>query len=121
MTASTEQSMAGAPSGSSLGASPIVAAMMAGGTAYAWAEAIIRYLATNTPVGGWYMLYAARDGDIVAMWLTAIVAGLAVFTLAYLVFRKKSSVGSLRMWTIILAVSLILAPLIGEIGTPIGI
>lgn len=104
-----------------LGAGPLVAAMMAGGTAYAWAEAIIRYLATNTSVGSWYMVYAARDGDIIAMWLTTIVAGLIVFALTYVIFKKRSRVGSLRMWTVILALTLIIAPMIGEIGTPIGI
>lgn len=104
-----------------MGASPLVAAMMIGGTAYAWAEAIIRYLATNTSLGAWYVIFPARDGDIVAMWVTAIVAGLVFFAASYVIFRNKSRVGSLRMWTVILAVSLIVAPLIGEIGTPMGI
>ena len=104
-----------------LGASPVVAAMMAGGIAYSWAEAVIRYLATNTSLGSWYMVSPVRDGDIIAMWLTEIVAGLVVFELTYLVTRKKASVGSLRMWTVIFAITLIIAPLIGEIGTPIGI
>ena len=94
---------------------------MAGGTAYAWAEAIIRYLGTNTSLGNWYFVFPARDGDIVAMWLTAMVAGLVVFAASYLVFRRRASIGSLRMWTVILAISLIIAPLVGEIGTPIGI
>ncbi|MDE1853407.1 MAG: hypothetical protein KGI38_06635 [Thaumarchaeota archaeon] len=43
-----------------------------------------------------------------------MVAGLVVFAASYLIFRKKSNVGSLRMWTVILEVSLILAPLIGD-------
>lgn len=109
------------PSGPPLGAGPLVAAMMAGGVAYSWAEAAIRYLATNTPLGIWYFAFPARDGDIVAMWLTAVIAGLAVFAVSYLVLRKKPAAGSLRMWTVIFALTLILAPLIGEIGTPMGI
>lgn len=71
--------------------------------------------------GDWYFIFPAKDGDIVAMWLTEIVAGLVVFAAAHGIFRRRPQVGSLRMWSIIFATTLIIAPLIGEIGTPIGI
>jgi hypothetical protein len=37
------------------------------------------------------------------------------------VWRGRDHVGTLLMWTIVLIVSAIAAPLIGEYGTPFGI
>ena len=105
----------------SFGASPVVAATYAAGIAYMWGEAAIRFLATNTALGGWYFLYPMRTGDVAAIWLTGIIASLVVFVVAYALFKGKTRVGSLWVWTAILVISTIIAPLIGEIGTPIGI
>ncbi len=56
------------------------------------------------------------------MWLTISVVALLVFVvLSRIVFRGRSQVGTLKLWTIALIVSAIVVPLIGEIGTPIGI
>lgn len=104
-----------------MGATPPIAATFAAGTAYMWAEAVIRALATNTTLGGWYFIYPERTGDVVAIWVTAVVASLVVFLLSYALFRGKPRVGSLRLWTAIFTISVILAPLVGELGTPIGI
>ncbi len=48
------------------------------------------------------------------MWLT--MRGVAV-----LVFWGRARLGSIWFWTTLLIISAIAAPLIGEIGTPIGI
>jgi hypothetical protein len=37
------------------------------------------------------------------------------------VFRRRTRLGSITFWTVLLLISAIVAPLIGEIGTPIGI
>jgi membrane protease YdiL (CAAX protease family) len=69
-----------------------------------------------------WMLWQGRVGDIAAMWLTiAGVATVVVFPLGYLFFRGRPQRDSITFWTVLLIVSAIIAPLIGEIGTPIGI
>ncbi len=109
------------PKGSSAGATPLVAAAYVGVIAYLWTEAIVRYLATNTAYLANLVLWNARDGDIAAMWLTMAVVAFVVFLLAFVVLRRRTSVGTLPLWTLVLVVSAVIAPLIGEIGTPIGI
>ncbi len=105
----------------SLRATPLIAAAYVAALAYVWMEAFLRYFATNTTLLANLVLFNARDGDIAAMWLTMGVVAAVAFGIAFLAFRRKASVGSLTLWTVLLTVSAILAPLIGEIGTPIGI
>lgn len=107
-------------------ATPLVAAAYVGSLTGIWAEAIIRLIFTYFPnVPNVYNLWpntaGGRDGDIAAMWVTMLVLVAASFVLAHYLFRGHASVGLVRTWTIILIVSAIIAPLIGEIGTPIGI
>ena len=104
-------------------ASPSVAAAFAAGIVYVWGEAIFRLIFTFFPdVPATYTLWSGRAGDIAAMWLTISVVAVVVFAvLSRLVWRGHDHVGSLRMWTIVLIVSAIAAPLIGEYGTPFGI
>ena len=104
-------------------ASPSVAAAFAAGIVYVWGEAIFRLIFTFFPdVPATYTLWSGRAGDIAAMWLTISVVAVVVFAvLSRLVWRGRDHVGSLRMWTIVLIVSAIAAPLIGEYGTPFGI
>ena len=104
-------------------ASPSVAAAFAAGIVYVWGEAIFRLIFTFFPdVPATYALWSGRAGDIAAMWLTISVVAFVVFAvLSRLVWRGRDHVGSLRMWTIVLIVSAIAAPLIGEYGTPFGI
>ncbi len=102
--------------------SPVVAAAFAAGIVYMWGEAIFRLIFTYTSLPDTYSLWPGRAGDIAAMWLTiSVVAIVLYFVLARLVFRGRTQVGTLKFWTIALIVSAIAAPLIGEIGTPIGI
>ncbi len=102
---------------------PLVAAGFLGGIVYMWVEAIFRLLFTNNPdFNAVWVLWQARVGDIAAMWLTMWVVSLIVFfVFGFLFFRGRARVGSIRFWTILLIISAIVAPLIGEIGTPIGI
>ena len=104
-------------------ASPSVAATLAAGIVYVWGEAIFRLIFTFFPdVPATYSLWSGRAGDIAAMWLTISVVAVVVFAvLSRLVWRGRDHVGSVRMWTIVLIVSAIAAPLIGEYGTPFGI
>ncbi len=111
-----------AVSGGSFGASPVVAAALIAGTVYMWLEAVYRILSTYGILPAWYQAYNLRTGDIAAMWISESLISLVVYVvLAYVVFRGKERVGTLRLWTTILLISVIVAPLIGEIGTPIGI
>jgi FtsH-binding integral membrane protein len=103
------------------GAPPAAAAAYVFGIAYLWTEAILRYLMTNTSLGTWFMLYSTRTGDVVAIAVTEGVVGILVAALAYVLMRKRARVGSITIWTAVLIVSAIIAPLIGEIGTPFGI
>ena len=103
------------------GAAPRVAAAFVAGIVYMWAEALFRLVFTFTSLPNVYQLYNARTGDIAAMWLTMSVVSLLVFFVLSARWRGRSQVGSILVWTIWLIVSAIVAPLIGEIGTPIGI
>ena len=107
----------------SVGASPLAAAGFLAGIVYLWVEALFRLLFTfNANFNAAYVLWQARVGDIAAMWLTMLVVSvLAFFVFGFLVFRGRARVGSIWFWTILLIISAIVAPLIGEIGTPIGI
>ncbi len=105
----------------SVRATPLIAAAYVAALAYVWMEAFLRYFATNTTLLANLVLFNARDGDIAAMWLTMGIVAAVAFGIAFLAFRRKASVGSLTLWTVLLIVSAIVAPLIGEIGTPIGI
>jgi hypothetical protein len=105
----------------SRGASPTAAAGYLAATVYMWLEAVIRLLLTNTTVLSNFMLWNGRVGDIAAMWLTMGVISIIIFFLAAYGFKGRPSVGSISFWTAILVISIVLAPLIGEIGTPIGV
>lgn len=99
-----------------------VAAVFIAGSVYMWLEAAFRLLGTYTSLPTVYRLWQPRDGYITAMWLTTALVSLAsYFVLSYGVFRGRKRVGSITMWTALLIVSAIAAPLIGEIGTPFGI
>ncbi len=107
----------------SVGAAPLVAAGFLAGIVYMWVEALFRLLFTNNAnFDAVYVLWQARVGDIAAMWLTMWGVSLVVFfVFGFLFFRGRARVGSIWFWTILLIISAIVAPLIGEIGTPIGI
>ena len=55
------------------------------------------------------------------MWLAMIVIGLVAYFVLAAVWRKRTSVGTIPVWTIVLIVSAIIAPLIGEWGQSVGI
>ncbi len=107
----------------SVGATPLAAAGFLAGIVYMWVEALFRLLFTyNANFDAAYVLWQARVGDIAAMWLTMGGVAVVVFLVfGLLVFRGRARVGSIWVWTILLLISAIVAPLIGEIGTPIGI
>ncbi len=107
----------------SVGATPLAAAGFLAGIVYLWVEALFRLVFTyNANFDAAYVLWQARVGDIAAMWLTMwVVSVLVFFVFGFLVFRGRARVGSIWFWTILLIISAIVAPLIGEIGTPIGI
>jgi hypothetical protein len=102
------------------GAPPKAAAGYAAGVAYLWGEALFRYLWTNTYLGSWY-LYSQRTGDVSYIWLLSVIVSILGFVLVYGLFRRRERVGSITLWTAILVVSAIIAPLVGELGTPFGI
>lgn len=102
------------------GAPPGVAAGYAAGVFYVWGEGVLRYLWTNTSLGNFY-LYPFRTGDVSAIWLFSVAISLIGFFLVYLPFRKRERLGSITVWTIVLVVSAIVAPIFGETGTPFGI
>ena len=102
-------------------ASPKVAATFAAGTAYMWFLALFRLIGTYTTYWNTYPLYNASGGDAAGMWLyTSVIAVALYLLLAYGVFRRRSQVGTLRIWTVVFAVSVIVAPLVGEIGVPLS-
>ena len=102
------------------GASPKAAAAFAACTIYLWAEAIIRIWFSK---GGdaQLRLWTERAGDIAGMWLAMVVIGLVAYFVLAAVWRKRPAVGTLPVWTIVLIVSAIIAPLIGEWGQSLGI
>jgi hypothetical protein len=105
------------------GVSPVVAAAFLAGVVYMWGEAVFRLAFTfNANFDAFWVLWQGRVGDIAAMWLTISGVALVVFfVFGYLFFRGRQALGSITFWTILLIASAIIAPLIGEIGTPIGI
>jgi hypothetical protein len=106
-----------------LAASPLVAAAFAAGIVYLWLETGFRLAFTYSPnFDAFWVLWNGRVGDIAAMWLTISGVSLVVFfVLGFWVFRGRSRVGTIPWWTVALIISAIAAPLIGEIGTPIGV
>jgi len=102
------------------GASPQAAAAFAAATIYMWAEAGIRIWFSQ---GGDAVLrlWAPRAGDIAGMWLALVVIGLVAYLALAAAWRKRATVGTLAVWTIVLVVSAVVAPLIGEWGQAIGI
>lgn len=102
------------------GAAPQVAAAFAAGTIYMWAEGIIRIWFSK---GGdaQLRLWGARAGDIAGMWLAMIVIALIAYFVLAAAWRKRASVGTVTGWTIVLIVSAIIAPILGEWGQSIGI
>ena len=118
---------ADSPSGQSIaqpqasgGASPVAAAAFAAGIVYMWAEMIFRYAFTHSPSfnSDYYILWNGRPGDVASMWLTILLIEVIVFFVLALLWRGRERVGSLRVWTIVLIVSAIAAPMLGELGTP---
>ena len=108
LTTETELGASDGPKPASSTISPTLAALMAGITAFSWAEAIIRFLATNATLLNLTFILPERVGDVVAIWAAALLVGLAVFVAAYFLFRRRRGLGSIRAWTMILLVSLIL-------------
>jgi hypothetical protein len=106
-----------------LAATPVIAAAYAAGIGYMWLEAAFRIAFTYSPsFNGRWMLWNGRVGDIAAMWLTISGVSLVLFFgFGYWLFRGRTRVGTIVWWTIALIVSAIVAPLVGEIGTPIGV
>lgn len=103
-----------------------VAAAFVGTLVYFWAETALRLIFTYYPtVPATYDLWSGyeggRAGDVAAMLVTMTGAGLIAYLLARFLFRGRQGVGSVGAWTLILIVTAIAAPVIGEIGTPIGI
>jgi hypothetical protein len=119
-TTSTESK---ARTGSVTLATPLVAAAYTAGIVYMWGEAAFRLaFQNNANFDSFWVLWNGRVGDIAAMWLTISVVSLALFFgLGYLLFKGRSHVGTITFWTIALIVSVIVAPMIGEIGQVIGI
>lgn len=101
-------------------ASPFAAAAFAAGLVYVWGEAAFRLAFTYSPAfDARWVLWNGRVGDIAAMWLTISVLAAVTFLALRFVWRGRSHVGPIMLWTIVLILSAIAAPLIGEIGTPI--
>jgi len=105
------------------GASPLVAAAFVAGIVYMWLETAFRLAFTySANFDAFWVLWNGRVGDIAAMWLTISGVSLVLFfVLGFWVFRGRSRVGTIPWWTAALIISAIAAPLIGEIGTPIGV
>ena len=117
----SEQPAAGVPRTARTVASPVAAAVFAGGISYAWLEALWRLLYTYFPTfNNDWLLWNGRPGDVAAMWLT--ISGLAavVGVGSYLLWRRKDHVGTILDWTAVLIASAIAAPMIGEIGQTTG-
>jgi hypothetical protein len=104
-------------------ATPWVAAAYLAGIAYMWGEAAFRLaFQNNANFDSFWVLWNGRVGDIAAMWVT--ISGVSLvffFVLGYFLFKGRSHVGTIKLWTIALIVSVIVAPMIGEIGQVIGI
>ena len=114
---------ASTPTHAPTAASGFAAAAFIAGIAYMWIEAAIRLIFTHYPQTSVdYVLWNGRVGDIAAMWLTmGGVSALIFLALAFGPLRGREHVGTIRLWTGLLLVSALAAPLIGEIGTPTGI
>jgi hypothetical protein len=108
-------------------AGPWAAAAFVAGIVYMWAEAVIRLVFTWFPdvpntYNLWTGLNGGRVGDIAAMWLTMGVLSAVVFVvLGRFMWRGRDHVGTYRVWLILLVISAIAAPIIGEYGTPLAI
>ena len=110
------------PTRAPTGASGFAAAAFIASIAYMWIEAAIRLIFTHYPQTSVdYVLWNGRVGDIAA-WLTmGVVSALIFLALAFGPLRGREHVGTIRLWTALLLISALAAPLIGEIGTPTGI
>jgi hypothetical protein len=104
-------------------ATPLVAAAYAAGIVYMWGEAAFRLAFQNNPsFDSFWVLWNGRVGDIAAMWVTISGVSLVLFfALGYFLFKGRTHIGTIKIWTIALIVSVIVAPMIGEIGQAIGI
>lgn len=122
MTSPTTSSQPESPLPRTAGAaSPLAAAALGAGIAYAWLEALWRLLFTYYPsFNADWQLWNGRVGDIAAMWLTITGLALVAGVVLYLTWRGKDHVGTLADWTVILVGSAIAAPMIGEIGNTTG-
>jgi hypothetical protein len=106
---------------STIYASPTVAAAFIAGLVYIWLEAIYRLLFTYTSMTSWYMLWNGRVGDIGAMWLGMAVISLAVFFILRWALKGRKHVGTIVLWTVLIVISALVAPFVGEIGQSFGI
>ena len=102
------------------GASPRAAAAFAAATIYMWAEGVIRIWFSR---GGdrHLRLWSQRAGDIAGMWLAMVVIAVVAYFVLAAVWGRRTAVGTITAWTIVLIVSAIIAPLIGEWGQALGI
>lgn len=94
----------------------IAAAFLATISAF-WFEAIFRLLGTWTSLPTVYRLYGPRTGYISAMWCTELILALIIFLIFARIWRGRQEVGRLSTWVWVLALSFIILPAIGEIGT----
>jgi hypothetical protein len=101
----------------------MAAAAFLAGIVYCWGEGIFRWVFTRFPsVPAHYVLWQGRVGDIAAMWLTiSVVAFVVLLVFAFGFWAKRKSVGKISTWTTVLIISAIVAPLLGELGTPWGV
>lgn len=103
-------------------ASPLAAAAFLAGIVYCWLEAAFRLAFTYFPnFNSAYFLWNGRPGDVVAMWITIMGLEVVVFLAFARIWRGRPSVGSIQLWTTVLIISAIAAPIIGEIGQTVGI
>lgn len=106
---------------SAAGAYPAAAAAFLAGLVYLWGEAAFRLAFQYYPsFDAKWVLWNGRVGDIAAMWLTISAAATAAGAGAWLAWRRRERVGSIRAWMIVLIGSAIAAPMIGEIGQASG-
>ena len=109
-----------APAAGTGAASPQAAAACAAATLSLWAEAVLRIWFAH---GGdaHLRLWSQRAGDIAALWLAITVLGVAAYFVLAAAWRRRPAVGTLTAWTIVLMISAILAPCVGEWGQALGI
>ena len=108
------------PAATGTGASPQAAAAFAAATIAMWAECVMRIWFSK---GGDAVLrlWAARAGDIAAMAVALLAIALVAYFALAAAWGKRTAVGTIPAWTVVLVLSAIVAPLLGEWGQAIGI